>query len=80
MLLKTDSYPFWRFSETQFRLADYTVTWQSMDARAERPDDAMSQYEERLTVLRTRIFGTFALLVSPTVVAPSTQAGSISLA
>ena len=55
VLLKTDSYPFWRFSETQFRLADYTVTWQSMDARAERPDDAMSQYEERLTAKGAKV-------------------------
>lgn len=55
VLLKTDSYPLWRFSETQFRLADYTVTWQSMDARAERPDDAMSQYEERLTAKGAKV-------------------------
>ncbi len=49
VLLKTDSYPLWRFSQTQFELAGYETTWQSTDARAERPDDVMSWYEERLS-------------------------------
>ncbi len=48
VLLKTDSYPLWRFSLTQFELAGYTTTWVSEDARGERPNDAVSWYEERL--------------------------------
>ena len=47
--LKTDSYPLWRFSRTQFELAGYDVTWESSDARADRPDDPVSWYERRLT-------------------------------
>lgn len=49
VLLKTDSYPLWRFSQTQFQLAGYQATWESANARAERPEDPMSWYEERLS-------------------------------
>ncbi len=49
LLLKTDSYPLWRFAQTQFELAGYHTLWSTTDARAERPDDAATEYEQRLT-------------------------------
>lgn len=48
VLLKTDSYPLWRFTQTQFDLAHYQVLWCSDDAHAERPDDTLTEYEQRL--------------------------------
>jgi tRNA (guanine-N7-)-methyltransferase len=48
VLLKTDSYPLWRFSQTQLEEAGYRLRWSSRDARSERPDDVTSEYEERL--------------------------------
>lgn len=48
VVLKTDSQPLRDFALTQFELAGYEVAWQSDDARAERPDDPSSEYEERL--------------------------------
>ncbi|SEH50660.1 MULTISPECIES: tRNA (guanine(46)-N(7))-methyltransferase TrmB [Atopobiaceae] len=56
VLLKTDSYPLWHFSQTQFALAGYDVSWESTDARAERPDDPMSWYEERLSAEGAKVF------------------------
>lgn len=56
VILKTDSYPLWRFSQTQFDLAGYTTLWRSEDARAERPDDAMSWYEQRLCAQGAAVF------------------------
>lgn len=47
--LKTDSYPLWRFSQTQFELAGYAIGWLTDDALAERPDDPVTEYCERLT-------------------------------
>ncbi|WP_077597476.1 tRNA (guanine(46)-N(7))-methyltransferase TrmB [Olsenella urininfantis] len=49
VLFKTDSQPLFDFSLTQFELAGFNVVWQSSDARAERPGDPMSWYEERLS-------------------------------
>lgn len=49
VMLKTDSQPLRDFALTQFELAGYEVTWQSDDARGERPDDPSSEYEERLS-------------------------------
>lgn len=47
--LRTDSQPLFDFALTQVDIAGYDVVWQSRDARAERPDDPMSGYEERLS-------------------------------
>lgn len=49
VLLKTDSYPLWRFSRIQFELAGYDLQWISDNARRERPDDIVTEYEQRLT-------------------------------
>ena len=48
VLLKTDSYPLWRFTQTQLDLARYQVLWCSDDAHAERGDDTLTEYEQRL--------------------------------
>lgn len=48
VLFKTDSYPLWRFAQTQFDLAGYNVRWCSDNARDERPDDIATEYEQRL--------------------------------
>ena len=48
VLLKTDSYPLWRFSQIQFDLAGYDLTWVTQDAHADRPDGPLTEYEERL--------------------------------
>jgi tRNA (guanine-N7-)-methyltransferase len=60
VLLKTDSYPLWGFSKTQFELAGYRVDWESTDARRDRPDDPMSWYEERLSAQGATVFATLA--------------------
>ena len=49
VVLKTDSQPLRDFALTQFELAGYELTWQSDDARGERPDDPGSEYEARLS-------------------------------
>ncbi|MBQ9316445.1 MAG: methyltransferase [Atopobiaceae bacterium] len=56
VLLKTDSLPLWRFSQTQFDLAGYDVTWLSDNARAERPDDVPTEYEMRLTAQGATVY------------------------
>ncbi len=56
VLLKTDSYPLWGFSRTQFELAGYDIVWESDDARAERPDDPVSWYEERLSTQGATVY------------------------
>ena len=56
VLLKTDSYPLWGFSRTQFELAGYDIVWESDDARAERPDDPVSWYEERLSAQGATVY------------------------
>ena len=48
VLLKTDSYPLWQFTKTQVELAGYRTLWSSSDARTERPDDVLTEYEQRL--------------------------------
>lgn len=49
VLLKTDSFPLREFSRTQFKLAGYSIDWESNNAREERPSDPKSLYEERLS-------------------------------
>ena len=56
VLLKTDSYPLWGFSRTQFELAGYDIVWESDDARAERPNDPVSWYEERLSAQGASVY------------------------
>ena len=56
VLLKTDSYPLWGFSRTQFELAGYDIVWESDDARAERPNDPVSWYEERLSAQGATVY------------------------
>jgi tRNA (guanine-N7-)-methyltransferase len=56
VLLKTDSYPLWRFAQTQFGLAGYEVLWLSQDARAERPDDVPTEYEQRLAAQGANVY------------------------
>lgn len=53
--LRTDSQPFRDFALTQFELAGYDVVWSTDDARAERPDDPTSEYEERLASQGARV-------------------------
>ena len=54
--LKTDSLPLWRFSQTQFELAGYEMTWVSTDARADRPEDPQTEYEQRLTAQGATVY------------------------
>ena len=56
VLLKTDSYPLWRFAQTQFALAGYQTLWLSEDARAERPDDVTTEYEQRLAAQGATVY------------------------
>jgi len=56
VLLKTDSLPLWHFSQTQFELAGYDVTWLSDNARLERPDDVPTEYETRLTAQGATVY------------------------
>jgi tRNA (guanine-N7-)-methyltransferase len=46
--MKTDSPPFFEFSLIQFDLAGYDIAWSSTDLRAERPDEPLTEYEQRL--------------------------------
>lgn len=57
VVLKTDSQPLRDFALTQFALAGYDVVWASDDARAARPDDPSSEYEERLTAQGACVYG-----------------------
>lgn len=57
VVLKTDSQPLFDFSLTQFALAGYELTWQTTDARRDRPDDPMSWYEERLSEKGATVYG-----------------------
>ena len=54
--LKTDSLPLWRFSQTQFELAGYEMTWVSTDARSDRPEDPQTEYEQRLTAQGATVY------------------------
>ena len=77
VLLKTDSYPLWRFSQTQFELAGYDLSWVSTDAHAERPGGTITEYEERLCAHGATVYaleGTPGELVGTPV-----QTGSLSL-
>ncbi len=56
MLFKTDSFPLWRFSQTQFDLAGYQVVWCTSDARAERPSDILTEYEQRLAAQGATVY------------------------
>lgn len=67
LTFKTDSLPLWEFSKTQFDLAGFEVLWESADARAERPDDPLSLYEERLAAQGATVY---ALEATPGPVAP----------
>lgn len=49
LALRTDSYPFHRFSLGQLELAGYELLWTSDDAQAEHPSPVESEYERRLT-------------------------------
>ena len=60
--LRTDSQPLFDFMLTQVPLAGYELLWQSRDARADRPDDPSSEYEERLSAQGARVF---ALAAAP---------------
>jgi tRNA (guanine-N7-)-methyltransferase len=57
VVLKTDSQPLFDFSLTQLALAGFDITWQSADARADRPDDPVSWYEERLSSKGATVYG-----------------------
>ncbi len=56
VLLKTDSYPLWQFSQTQFELAGYEVGWCTTNARGERPLDIVTEYESRLTAQGATVY------------------------
>ena len=60
VVLKTDSQPLRDFALTQFELAGYDVTWQTDDARGERPYDPTSEYEERLSAQGACVYGVSA--------------------
>lgn len=49
LCLRTDSYPFHRFSLGQLELAGYELLWTSDDAGTEHPAAVESEYERRLT-------------------------------
>lgn len=53
---RTDSLPLWQFSLTQFELAGYQLLWTSTDARTDRPDDIVTEYEERLSAQGAKVF------------------------
>ena len=53
--LRTDSQPLRDFALTQLPLAGYELVWRSDDARAERPGDPTSEYEERLGAQGARV-------------------------
>lgn len=75
--LKTDSLPLWRFSQIQFELAGFEVTWLTDDARSDRPDDPLTEYEQRLTAQGATVYaieGTPGALEAPPV-----QTASLSL-
>jgi len=76
--LRTDSLPLWQFSRTQFDLAGYRILWITKDARAERPDDIMTEYEQRLTAQGAKVYAIQAAVgPAPTHVE---QTASLSLA
>lgn len=56
LLFKTDSYPLWRFAQTQFELAGYDVRWCSSDAQAQRPNDIRTEYEQRLSAQGAQVY------------------------
>lgn len=56
ILLRTDSYPFHRFSLGQLRLAGYELLWTSDDAATEHPAAVPSEYERRLTAKGAPVF------------------------
>lgn len=56
ILLRTDSYPFHRFSVGQLELAGYELLWTSDDAAAEHPARVASEYERRLTAKGAPVF------------------------
>lgn len=53
---KTDSYPLWQFTRAQVELAGYQVLWLSDNARAERPDDVLTEYERRLAAQGATVY------------------------
>lgn len=77
--LRTDSQPLRDFALTQIPLAGYELTWRSDDARADRPEDPSSEYEERLGAQGARVL---ALTMAPTLPAPvdPVQTAELSLA
>ena len=79
VVLKTDSYPLWRFSETQLAAAGYALRWSSQDARAERPDDVMSEYEERLSAQGACVYALEAVPDEVPDPAEACQTASLSL-
>lgn len=59
--LRTDSQPLFDFMLTQVPLAGYELTWCSRDARAERPGEPSSEYEERLGAQGARVHALVAV-------------------
>ncbi len=58
--LRTDSLPLREFARTQLPIAGYAQTWESNDARGERPDDPTSEYEVRLGAQGAKVFSLYA--------------------
>jgi tRNA (guanine-N7-)-methyltransferase len=79
VLLKTDSYPLWRFTQTQFDLAHYQVLWCSDDAHAERPDDTLTEYEQRLCAQGATVYAIEATPLAWTGPLKIEQTASVSL-
>lgn len=77
--LRTDSQPLFDFALTQLPLAGYELTWQSRDARAERPDDPMSEYEERLGA-QGALVNAYIAVPGPAPVESPVQTAEMSLA
>lgn len=77
VVLKTDSQPLRDFALTQFELAGYDLTWQTDDARADRPDDPISEYEERLSAQGACVYGIAATPGADP--GPVTQTAELSL-
>ena len=55
--LRSDSAPFVAWSRVQLANAGFSLTWESSDARAERPDEPYTGYEKRLAAQGACVYG-----------------------
>ena len=79
LCLRTDSLPLREFALTQLPIAGFRETWRSDDARAERPGDPTSEYEERLSAQGAKVRALFSTPEWPEPESPE-QTAEMSLA